>query len=141
MNEIVNSANATENEPNSKPSRPLFETLIFRALRLRCPKCGVGKMYRSFAKMNNRCSNCDLRIARPGGYYLGSVYVNYGITAATMTVIFLTLRVGFQIPMKTIIWPLFAFCLIFPVLFFHHARALWLAIDCQIDRSVMDDDG
>lgn len=141
MNEPVDSTNESSEEPVTAPPRPQFETLIYRALKLRCPKCGVGKMYQSFAKMNDRCSNCDLRILRAGGYYLGSVYINYGITAATMTVIFIILKVGFKLPMQTIIWPLFAFCLIFPVLIFHHARALWLAIDCQLDRSVMDDDG
>lgn len=128
-------------ESTPPPARPQIETLIGRALRLRCPKCGVGQLYRNWTRMHERCSHCNLRIQRDGGYYLGATYINYGLTALSMTSMFLFLRLGLNISTQTIIWPLFSFCVVFPILIFRHARALWLALDCQFDRAVMDDDG
>ncbi len=128
---------ADENPP--APPRPQVETLIWRGLRLRCPRCGKGKLYRRFLKMHDRCPQCKLRLEREPGYYLGASYINYGITAISMTAMFLFLRLGMNISTQTIIWPLFSFCLVFPLLIFRHARALWLAFDCQFDRSVLDE--
>ncbi|WP_437223906.1 DUF983 domain-containing protein [Planctomicrobium sp. SH661] len=120
--------------------RPQFETLMARAFRLRCPRCGEGKLFRGWFQMNDRCPVCNFQIERPAGYYLGSMYVNYGTTAWITTIAFMVGRLGFKIPGQILIWPLAAFCLIFPALFFRHARAFWLALDCQFDSNVLNED-
>ncbi|MEW4490147.1 DUF983 domain-containing protein [Thalassoglobus sp. JC818] len=124
----------------SKWPRPQFETLIWRAIRLRCPRCGQGHLFEGFIRMPERCSHCNLRIQREAGFYLGSTYVNYGLTAVLMTATFLFLRLVMNIPAKTMIWPLFGFCIIFPVLIFRQARAIWLALDCQFDQSILNEE-
>lgn len=127
-----------ESVPGQTP-RPPLETLLWRALKLRCPRCGEGKLFSGIVRMPDRCPECNLLINRAPGYYLGSTYVNYGLTAVSMTFIFLFCRLILQIPTRQIIWPLFAYCIVFPILVFRHARAIWLAFDCQFDSSVLED--
>jgi len=127
-----------ESVPGQTP-RPPLETLLWRALKLRCPRCGEGKLYSGVVRMPDRCPECNFLINRAPGYYLGSTYVNYGLTAVSMTFVFLFCRLVLQIPTRQIIWPLFAYCIVFPILVFRHARAIWLAFDCQFDSSVLED--
>lgn len=35
-------------------------SVIKSALRGTCPRCGEGKLYRSFLKLGDRCDHCDL---------------------------------------------------------------------------------
>lgn len=132
-------ANDESDSPPFKKNRPQIETLLWRGMQLKCPRCGEGKLYRTFLKMHDQCPTCQLSFLREPGYYLGATYINYGITAVTMTAIFLFLRLVMNIPLQTIIWPSFSICIILPILLFRHARALWLAFDCQFDRSVLDE--
>ena len=139
---MMSESEETESEGQSTKTyvRPEIEALLWRATRLRCPKCGEGKLFRSYFKMHSRCANCHFRIDRDGGYYLGSMYINYGLTAVIMTVTVMSLFLFAKVSPEEIIWPLAAFCLLFPVVIFRHARAFWLALDCQFDRSVLEED-
>jgi len=119
--------------------RPMPETLVFRALRLRCPRCGKGKLFKGWFRMNDRCPKCGFLIERTRGYYLGSIYINYGATAWLTIISFMIGRLYLRVPAKPMGWILGAFCLIFPMFFFRYSRALWLALDCQFDASVLDD--
>lgn len=85
--------------------------------------------------MNTACPNCNLRYERAPGYFLGSTYVNYAFTALITTITFVALRFGWGIPGGQLLWPLLIFCFGFPVLFFRHARALWLGMDIVFDPS------
>lgn len=138
---MANRISAEDSPTDSSPPapRPPFETLVWRALRLRCPRCGKGKLFINWLQMPRRCSECGLLIHRGPGYYLGSTYVNYGLTALITTVVFVIGRLHFNISSKTLLAPLLIFCLVFPLLIFRHARSLWLAMDCQFDRAVLDD--
>lgn len=106
-----------------------------RALRLRCPRCGGGKLFSGWLKMYSRCPNCTLRYERGPGYFLGSTYVNYGVTAFLLTVMYVTCRFGFGIDNPMLIVFLLAFCVLFPLFFFRYARSFWLAFDCYLDTS------
>lgn len=75
-----------------------------------------------------RCSDCGLSYDREPGFYLGSIYVNYGVTALLTTILYF---VGFSygVPDNWLLAGLAAFCVLFPLLLFRHARAIWLAFD------------
>ena len=83
--------------------------------------------------MHTECPQCGLRYERAPGYFLGSTYVNYAFTALITTITFIALRFGWGIPGEQLLWPLLVFCFGFPVLFFRHARALWLGMDIIFD--------
>jgi uncharacterized protein (DUF983 family) len=109
--------------------------LLSRVMRLRCPRCGEEPMFKNWIQMHPQCKHCDFRYEREPGFFLGSIYVNYGLTAMISTIVYVWLRFGLEIDNKIIVWPLFAFCILFPVWFFRYARAYWLAMDCYFDRS------
>ena len=134
-----------EETPEDRPNvrrwqRPEYETLISRALKLRCPRCGVGQLFKGFFRMHERCSNCGLKYERAPGYFLGSSYVNYGLTAVALLIGYAVLHYRFGFSNKDLAGPLAGFCVVFPLLAFRHARALWLAMDCRWDPGMMTDE-
>jgi uncharacterized protein (DUF983 family) len=120
--------------------RPPLETLIGRALRLTCPRCGEGRLFTGWFTMLERCPQCGLKYERGPGYYLGSAYINYGMIALLTTFAFIGLRYGAGVSTSTLKYPLLAIALIVPLFTFRHARALWLALDCHFDHSVLADE-
>lgn len=111
-----------------------FGQLLIRGLLLRCPICGQGRLFRNVLSMNQSCSECGFRFARSPGYFLGSTYINYGVTALTTTVAYVALYFGAGVEKQTLLPSLLVFCLIFPLVFFRFARSLWLSLDCFFDR-------
>lgn len=110
-----------------------FGQLIGRALSLRCPRCGGGKLFTGWFKMYEVCPNCKLKYERGPGYFLGSAYINYGLLAFIVTGTFIGLRFGAGIPRETLIVPLVVFCVVWGLFFFRYARALWLSMDYYFD--------
>ena len=41
----------------TKPTRPLMQAL-WRGACLRCPNCGVGRLFRRYLKVDDRCGHC-----------------------------------------------------------------------------------
>lgn len=114
---------------NEGPLR--FWRTIGRALRLRCPVCGQGRLFRGWFAMEDRCPSCGLDLKREQGYYVGAMYINYGVTAMVM------LGIGIPLAMRNlslfqISWPLALFALVFPINFFRWSKSLWLGIDLYI---------
>ena len=63
-----------------------------RALQLTCPRCGRAPLFRGWFRMNVVCAVCDLRFERAQGYWVGAIYVNYGVTVAIAVGGFFLLR-------------------------------------------------
>ena len=98
-------------------------------LRLCCPRCGVGPLYRNPFTMNDNCAHCGLKFEREQGYFVGAIYINYAATVGIAVPGFFLLDafIGITINQQLAIW--LPFAVIFPLLFFHHSRSLWLALD------------
>ena len=115
------------------PPRLTPGELFVRAIRLRCPRCGQGKLFLGWFQMHAACSSCRLKYERAPGYFLGSAYINYGATAIAVTVGYLMLHVGVRLSNRELAAPLAGFCMLFPLFFFRYARSLWLAMDYFLD--------
>ena len=128
-----------QTEPSERPETdiefPTFGQAVRRGVTLRCPICGGGRLFRNMLQMHSDCSQCGFRFERPAGYFLGSTYINYGITALITTVSYVVLLFGFGWKKEVLLPGLVAFCLIFPLVFFRFARSLWLSLDCFFDRT------
>jgi hypothetical protein len=88
--------------------------------------------------MHDRCPNCGLKYEREPGFFLGSIYFNYGLTALVVAVVYPILLFQRALPESRLLLASFAFVVIFPMLFFRHARALWLGFDQWYDPRVPD---
>lgn len=114
------------------PRRPLSVTLA-RGLKLRCPRCGRGRLYESWWRMRDACIDCGLKFERAPGYFLGATYINYGVTSFSLTLLYVGLHFGAGFDNRSLFWPLGLYCVAFPISCFRHARSMWLAMDSFID--------
>ncbi len=108
-------------------------TLVLRAGRLRCPACGRAKMFRNMLSMNDPCPECGRKFDRAPGYLLGSIYVNYGLTAVLVVILYFGMFLTTDLTGKQLLYVTSAFALLFPLWFFRYARALWIALDEKFD--------
>jgi uncharacterized protein (DUF983 family) len=106
-----------------------FSQLLSRSLRLRCPVCGQGKLFRSWISMYPTCSHCHTRFEREPGFFLGSIYINYGLTALIVVIAYPALLFNGIVAEKPLLIGSLIFTVIFPILLFPWARSLWLAFD------------
>lgn len=120
-------------DPGTQFPRASLAALVLRALRLRCPRCGQGRLFAGWFQMHAECPHCRLQYERAPGYFLGSIYINYGVTAVALTVGYLLLHAGLRFTNQQLAAPLVGFCVAFAMFFFRYARGLWLALDCFFD--------
>ena len=83
--------------------------------------------------MHPQCENCGLQFERGQGYYLGSIYFNYGLTALVTTAGYLGGFFWSAVSPDVLLWSAVAFCVLFPIWFFRYARSLWLGMDYYFD--------
>ena len=95
-----------------------FWTIYRRALRLRCPACGEGRLFTGWFSMPPDCDQCGLKYDKAPGYFLGAIYFNYGLTALVVTAAYFIGYFAFDIAPNTLLWSLTLFCFLFPLWFF-----------------------
>ncbi len=106
--------------------------------RQRCPRCRQGSIfrysiYRGFPGMCERCSVCGLKFQREEGYFLGAMYISFGLALVIIALIALLLWVitGWWITRVTI-WALGLFLPLAPAISLF-ARVLWIYLDQTFD--------
>src|SRR5690242_14056243 len=53
---------------------------LWAILRERCPRCRTGRIFRGVFAMNDPCPDCGLLFQREEGYFLGAMYISYGVS-------------------------------------------------------------
>jgi len=84
--------------------------------------------------MHPACGNCGLSFAREPGFYLGSIYLNYGATVILTGAVYALMVLGLGLTTETALGTCLAAAVIFPVAFFRHARSFLLSLDCSVNR-------
>jgi uncharacterized protein (DUF983 family) len=98
---------------------------VWRGLRLRCPVCGVGPLFKNYFVMWERCSSCGVAFAREHGQWVGSLDIN---TFATAFVLMIGAAFG---PLWSLRTSLIVWCsaaVLLPIITFRFARGVWTAI-------------
>ena len=108
-----------------KKARVLFS----RGLRLRCPVCGEGKLYRHWFRMYQHCPDCGFIYAREPGYYTAALAINVFLSELITLVVIIPLAASQSISFVTLLWIGGAIAFILPLLFYHHAKSLWMSIE------------
>jgi uncharacterized protein (DUF983 family) len=116
----------------ARRSQPI-DVLWWRAMRLRCPACGRGPIFKGWFAMHEACPACGRRFNRGAGYLLGSIYFNYGVTAMIVVVMYFAMFFGDVLTDPQRLLVLSAFGILFPAWFFRYARAYWIAFDERWD--------
>jgi uncharacterized protein (DUF983 family) len=110
-----------------------FPGRFWSFLFLRCPNCRRGRLFNSWIRwiqMNDHCDYCGLAFYPEAGYFVGSIYINYGATVAVVIVSLLVVR---GVPERFEL--LFFSCLaaLTSLTLFRHSRSLWITIDFWIN--------
>jgi uncharacterized protein (DUF983 family) len=110
-----------------------FRPLLRNALRLRCPVCKAGPIFPGFMTMTRTCPACSAGIEREHGYFLGSIYFNYGLTCILCAVLYFGMLLGLGMSRAVALWSAVAAAVLFPLWFWRYARSLWLMLDQYMD--------
>lgn len=89
-------------------NKGLQVNLITRILKEKCPHCGKGNVYEKKKQffelpiMKERCDACNYYFDREPGYFLGAMYISYGLAVLQGVLTFLLLY--FFFPTIPTIW-------------------------------------
>jgi uncharacterized protein (DUF983 family) len=107
-------------------------------LHQRCPRCRVGKIFHhsiflGFPKMQEECSVCHLRYEREPGYFLGAMYISYGLGLPVIALFAFLIwaATGWWIT-KDVLWAVVLFLPLAPAITFL-SRVLWIYLDQKFD--------
>jgi len=103
-----------------------------------CPRCRAATIFRKsifmgFPRMCEQCPNCGLKFEREPGYFLGAMYISYGLALITIVGFGLLLWVftGWSL-MKITLWAILLFLPLAPTITLF-SRVLWIYLDQAID--------
>lgn len=83
--------------------------------------------------MCDRCANCGVKFEREEGYFLGAMYISYGLALAIITLFAVLFWLVMRWPLeKDVIW---AIALLVPLapMISRLSRVLWIYFDRAID--------
>jgi uncharacterized protein (DUF983 family) len=107
-----------------------FWSWLWALLRQRCPRCREGRLFHGLVGMNDPCPHCGLLFQKEEGYFLGAMYVSYGL--ATGILIPLYLLAAWLLPTRdSILVAVVATLAYVPFipLVFRYSRLLWIYLD------------
>jgi hypothetical protein len=86
-----------------------------------------------FPSMHERCPVCSLKFEREPGYFLGAMYISYGVALVTIVGLGLVLWLGMRWSLqKSTIWAILLFLPLAPPITLF-SRVLWIYLDQAMD--------
>lgn len=108
-------------------------TRFVAILRLRCPRCLEGKVWRRFLSMNAACPVCGLVFEREPGYFTGAMVVSYAIAVPALGAIVIGLMtIGGLDAVPALVIGDIAYLALVPFIF-RYSRVVWLHFDWGLD--------
>jgi uncharacterized protein (DUF983 family) len=101
-------------------------------VKLRCPRCLQGRVFATLFRMYARCPVCGLPFEREPGYFMGSMYLSYGMAIVATAPVWL-LMVWFGRSLGEVLLVVGLLLLIGAPWLFRYARVLWLHLDEAFD--------
>jgi uncharacterized protein (DUF983 family) len=116
--------------------------LFGRALRLRCPNCGQGKVFSSWFRMRTRCPVCGLKLERgEEGYQVGSYMFNLVASELVFAAVFvgIVLLTWPSPPWTELEYGGIVLMIIAPFVLFPFSKTLFLAFDLAFRPATRDE--
>ena len=108
--------------------------------RQHCPRCRMGEIFGGsvfriypWPKMHERCPVCDLKFEREPGYFLGAMYISYGLGVVCVALIAVALwaMTSWSVVKIILCASVLFLPLVWPITLL--ARVLWLYLDWAVD--------
>ena len=108
-------------------------TVLWRAMRLRCPVCDKSSLIERPFHIRHHCPSCRSLFKREEGFFVGAILANVITTELVILVVCLISLLVVGASYSKVLLGLFVVALVFPLAFFHHSWSLWLAFDYLIE--------
>jgi uncharacterized protein (DUF983 family) len=114
--------------------RPTLGTMLWRAARRRCPRCGRrGAFFTGWFTRTDRCPSCGYRWERHEGFVLGPIAIN---TVITFVLVGVVLVGGLLATLPDVEpWPIVAasvaVAVVVPVVIYPITWTIWAALDLR----------
>ena len=105
--------------------RGYWQKVVWRGLRLRCPVCGQGKLFRTYFRMYDTCTVCGVGLAPEHGPWVGE-RDNNTFVVGVRQIIAWGRAPAWPLPVTLIVWG--AAAIVIPLVTFRFSRGLWTAI-------------
>ncbi len=97
-------------------------------LWLRCPNCERGTMFHGLFRMEATCPHCGVRYERASGESIGGTLINLCLAEVLSVGGYIITQAIWNPPWQFQLAFWVAFNLVFIVLFYRHARGLWVSV-------------
>lgn len=112
---------------------PTVGQMLGRGARRRCPRCGAGKLFRTWWSIADRCPRCGIRFVREEGYFTGVYLVNFTVVLALLFVLIMGATVYLSGNPNASLVPFLVsgvvLAVVVPLVFYPFARTIWAALD------------
>lgn len=109
--------------------------LLINILTEKCPHCGEGKVFEKtngalkIPEMKKECDVCHYKFDREPDYFLGAMYVSYGLAVFQALVTFLICYFGFpQLPLLWVCISITVVVALFSIKNFKLSRVIYIHI-------------
>lgn len=105
--------------------------ILLRGVFRRCPRCGQGRLFRSWWRVPKSCPRCGLVIERDENSFLGSLTINYAVTGIAfiaLLVVWLVVDLPDVQVVPLVLASVFV-CMFVPLVVFPFAKTTWAALD------------
>jgi uncharacterized protein (DUF983 family) len=107
--------------------------VLWRSLKLQCPVCGEASIVRRPFNLKHHCDACGVIFKREEGFFVGAIMANVILTEFFILDIYFACLLLTNFSDRVTLTILFVVAVTFPLAFYHHAWALWLAMDHLIE--------
>jgi uncharacterized protein (DUF983 family) len=111
------------------------KNLVLRMMTEKCPNCGQGAIFEKrkrvfqFPEMKDRCEHCGYLYNREPGYFLGAMYISYGLAVFQGLLAFLACYFFFpQLPTLAVCFIILGTILLFSIRNFRISRVVYMYI-------------
>jgi len=117
-------------------TEPSLGSALWRACLLRCPRCGQRRLFRRWFRMQATCPRCGLILEPEEGAFLGSMTLNYAMTAGVFILVLVggVILTAPDIPVAPLLAVSIGAILAAPVLFYPFTKTLWATIHHHAHR-------
>lgn len=121
-------------------------TKLYSISKGKCPKCHEGDFFKfgftfnptKVTKIHDNCPKCNLKYMLEPSFFYGAMYINYGITVAISVIVFLIVKLGFELNLLQSFITVFSALLILAPLNLRLARILWINMFVTFEPKTTD---
>ena len=101
-------------------------------LRLRCPNCYRGKLFKSVWQMHESCPICGIKYEREQGYFMNAIFFGYILGFIAILPVNALLFFYDVAPIWFLVSTLLVLTILSPLIF-RYSRAIWMHLDAMLD--------